>query len=130
MSTVLKIGVTEETLTTIPTPSALQVSLQDIDSADAGRVASGKMVRDRVCGGASAKRKLEIQWPPLKPSDASTILQAISEEFFHVQYPDPYTGSMRTSVFYAGDRIVPMYRFGNGTTDVLWENISVNLIEQ
>lgn len=130
MAAVLKIGTTEATLAAVSSPSSLQVRLQDIDGADAGRVASGKMVRDRVCGGAYAKRKLEIQWPPLNPTEASAILQAISEEFFYVQYPDPYTGSMRTSVFYAGDRIVPMYRFGNGTTDVLWENISVNLIEQ
>lgn len=118
-------------LTALPEPKhkGLTVLLQDIDAATTTRSANGTMLRDRVSGGDTAKRKLEIEWPPLYPTDARTILQAIRDEFFYVRYPDPYTGSERTALFYAGDRSVPMY-WNHPTQGILWENLKVNLIEK
>ena len=102
--------------------------MQDIDSASAGRSANGTMIRDRVAGGASAKRKLEVKWPPVRPAEAAKILQAIGGNFIAIRYPDPYTGSERTGTFYAGDRSVPAYSIWDG--EPLWENISVNFVER
>ncbi len=111
-----------------PAHGGFKVSLQDIDAANSGRSANGTMIRDRVCGGASAKRKLEITWPPMETTDVSTLLQAVKDTYFQVEYPDPYTGERREGTFYAGDRSVPAYWNMNGT--ILWENVAFNLIEK
>ena len=125
---ILKIGTDAQSLIDMPEPYALTVRLQDIDSANSGRSANGTMIRDRIAGGASAKRKLEVEWPPLSPAAIATILQAIDGTFFSVSYPDPRTGGNRVATFYAGDRTAPVLRVWDG--EVLWENLSVNFIEK
>lgn len=127
---IISVGSSGGTLTALPDPSVLTVLLQDIDASTTTRSANGTMLRDRVVGGASAKRKIEIEWPPLSSEKASLILQAIKDEFFYVQYPDPYTGADRTSMFYAGDRSVPMYNYNLHGNGILWQHIKVNLIER
>ena len=125
---ILEIGTDSNTLVAMPDPAELTVKLQDIDSANSGRSANGTMIRDRVAGGAKAKRKVEVEWPPLSTADASMILQAIKSTFFSVKYPDPYTGDWRVGTFYAGDRSAPVARIWDN--EILWNNISVNFIER
>ena len=125
---ILRIGTNASSLVDMPDPSELTVRLQDIDSAGSGRSANGTMIRDRVAGGDGAKRKLEVEWPPVSPTDASKILKAVAAKFFAVEYPDPYTGVKRVGTFYAGDRTAPVCRVWDG--EVLWSNISVNFIER
>lgn len=127
---IISIGATQAALTALPDPKTLTVLLQDIDASTTTRSANGTMLRDRVVGGATAKRKMELKWPPLNSADASMILQAIKDEFFWVRYPDPYTGANRIAEFYAGDRSVPMYHANLRGQGVLWEGLSVNLIER
>lgn len=119
-------------MTPLPPPKhgGFTVRLQDIDASTSGRTADGTMIRDRVVGGANAKRKLEIEWPAMGFAEAKTILQAISDTYFYVFYPDPYKGSYRTGRFYAGDREVPVYMADPDNNKLLWEGIKVNLIEQ
>lgn len=128
----LYIGAAQNTLQAMPEPKkeGLTVNLQDIDAATTTRSADGTMLRDRVVGGATAKRKLEIEWPPMKSLAMSTILQAIKDEFFWVRYPDPYTGAERTAQFYAGDRSAPVYSLALGDKTPLWKGLKVNLIEK
>ncbi len=127
---VLRIGATIETLADMPEPAhgGMKVTLQDIDAAGAGRSANGTMIRDRVCGGATAKRKIELEWPPLTTEDISTLMQAISGTYFWVEYLDPYVGELRTAEFYAGDRTAPVYWIIDGKA--LWQSLSFNLIEK
>lgn len=125
---IIRIGATAATLAAVPDPKELKVSLQDIDSSGAGRSANGTMIRDRVAGGATAKRKIELKWPACDSATASQILTAIKDTFFFVEYPDPYTGALRTAEFYAGDRSVPVYSVWDGLPR--WESISVNIIEK
>lgn len=127
---VLRIGSSPSTLQDVPDPAhgGFTVSLQDIDAANAGRSANGTMIRDRVCGAANAKRKLEIQWPPMNSEQTAALLQAVKDTFFYVEYPDPYTGARRTAQFYAGDRTAPVYWVVGG--EVLWESIRFNLVEK
>lgn len=127
---IIRIGSSAETLKDMPDPAhgGFRVILQDIDAANAGRSANGTMIRDRVCGGAGAKRKLEIQWPPLTNAQISVLLQAVQNAYFFVQYPDPYTGASRVAEFYAGDRSAPVYWVRNG--EPLWESVEFNLIEK
>ena len=128
---ILYAGSSANNLTALPDPKlrGLTVRLQDIDSGSTTRTADGGMIRDRIVGGSTAKRKLEIEWPALKPEAAQTILLAIKDVFFYVKYPDPYTADYRTAQFYAGDRSLPVYGVqSNG--DVLWEGLKVDLIEK
>lgn len=126
----IQIGTMETELTALPCPSKLTVGLMDIDAETTTRSASGKMLRDRVCGGETAKRKLELEWPASETTKVKAILQAIKDEFFYVRYPDPYSGEMRTARFYAGDRSVPMYSYNLYNRGILWEQVKVNLIEE
>lgn len=127
---IISVGDSGSALTALPDPSKLTVLLQDIDAATTTRSANGTMLRDRVVGGAKAKRKIELEWPPLNAEKASMILQAIQAVFFYVKYPDPYTGEDRTAQFYAGDRSVPMYHHNLHGRGILWEGLKVNLIEK
>ncbi len=127
---IISVGTSGSNLTELPDPSVMTVLLQDIDTAGTTRSANGTMLRDRVVGGATAKRKIELEWPPLNADDAKTILQAIQAVFFYVKYPDPYEGTDRTVQFYAGDRSVPMYHYNLHDQGILWEGLKVNLIEK
>ena len=110
----------------IKDPQVLQWDISDLDSEDgSGRNQLGQMFRDRV----AVKRKLTCQWPPLDQSEISAILTAVSGEFFTITYPDAQTGAFRTMTAYVGDRSAPMYMF-QGNDKWLWENLSMNIIEQ
>lgn len=106
------------------TPKKFKVAIQDIDGETA-RNARGELLRDRV----ATKRKLDLEFPALTQTEISTLLNAVSSVFFSVTYQDPILG-MTTKTFYVGDRTTPMMRFGNGTTDLMWEGVSFNLIEK
>lgn len=112
-----------------PAPDSLKVTLQDVDGSSATRSSNGTMIRDRIVGGSGAKRKIELEWKLLKPTECSAILQSISDVFFYVKYPDPYTGDFRTCQMYAGDRSAPVMRITQAGT-ILWESVSFNLIER
>ena len=127
---IIRIGTESGNLTALPDPKSLKVLMQDIDASTTTRSANGTMLRDRIVGGATSKRKLELTWPPMRTENMATILRAIAPEFFWVEYPDPYTGDRRNAQFYAGDRTAPLYHsdlYGSGP---LWEGLTVNLIEK
>ena len=126
----IQVGETEDALTALPCPTKLTVNLMDIDAETTTRSANGTMLRDRICGGATAKRKLELEWPATNGANVQKVLQGIQSEFFYVRYPDPYEGAMRTAHFYAGDRKVPMYSYNLHGDGILWNNYTVNLIEE
>lgn len=107
------------------TPSKFDVSISDIDG-ETTRNANGLLMRDRI----AVKRKIQLEFPPLTQSEISTLLNAVSGTFFTVTYHDPILGAGTTKTFYVGDRNNPMLRYGNGTTDVLWEGLKMNFIEQ
>ena len=110
---ILHIGSHDCNGTDLPIPSTpLSVSLQDIDASTTGRDATATLHRDRLVGGATAKRKLSVTWKCLTPSQMSKLLQAISE-------------------VYAGDRSASEYTMKdpNNPSTVLWESLTVSLIE-
>lgn len=125
----LMIGATADELVQMPSPSEFSISLQDIDASTTTRTADGSMHRDRIVGGADAKRTLKLKFPPMPWEDVSVLLQAIRHEFFWVKYPDPYTGAMRTAEFYAGNRDTGIYNFHLRSDGMLWNNIGCNFIE-
>ena len=109
---------------TVKTPSKFSVTVSDFDG-ETTRNAKGELIRDRI----GVKRKLDCEWPPLTQSEMSTLLNAVSNVFFTVTYLDPMIGST-TKTMYVGDRSAPMYRYGTGGSEVLWENVKMNFIEK
>jgi len=106
------------------TPKTFKVGIQDIDGETA-RNARGELMRDRI----TTKRKIDMDFPPMTQTEMAKILNAVSAVFFSVLYQDPILG-MTTKTFYVGDRTTPMMKFGNGTTELLWESVAFNLIEK
>ena len=107
----------------MPTPKSFNVNISDLDG-ESNRNANGDLMRDRI----ATKRKLEIEYPPLDPSDISLILKAISPVFISVEYPDPQEGRFITKTMYAGDKSSPMYSIINGQPK--WSGLKFNLIEK
>ena len=128
---IISVGaIDSEVLTALPAPMSMSVIVQDIDAATTTRSANGTMLRDRVCGGETAKRKIEMEWAGLDARKVSAILQSIGGEFFKVQYPDTYTGTDRTAIFYVGDRTADMYNYNLHGNGVVWKSLRANFIEQ
>lgn len=109
---------------TIKHPSKMTVTTSDIDG-ETTRNAQGNLIRDRI----AVKRKVELEFPPMTQTEMSTLLNAVSSVFFSVTYLDPKDGIV-TRTMYVGDRTSPMYRYGSGGSNVLWEGLTMNFIEQ
>lgn len=110
---------------TIKHPKSMSVSISDVDSPSTTRNAKGDLIRDRV----NVKRKIELDFPPMKQSDMQTLLTAIQDQFFSVTYLDPQLGII-TRTMYVGDRSAPLYKYGAGGSDILWENVKFNFVER
>ena len=109
--------------TSIKMPTSFSVDIVDLDG-ETKRNARGELVRDRI----AVKRKLELEWQALTMPEISTILKAVQNVFFQVEYPDPMEGKNITKTFYVGDRTAPMLRNHDG--NILWEGLSMNFIEK
>ena len=128
---IISVGaIDSEVLTALPAHFSMSVIVQDIDAATTTRSANGTMLRDRVAGGETAKRKIEMEWAGLDAQKVSQILQSIGDEFFKVRYPDTYTGMDRIAVFYVGDRTAEMYNYNLHGNGVIWKYLRANFIEQ
>jgi len=107
---------------TIPTPSDYKISVMDLSKAE--RNANGNMIIERV----ATKRKLELEYKYLSSNDLSVLLQAISDVFFTVSYPDFVTGSISSGTFYVGDRTAGAIDYQNDI--IRYKDIKFNLIER
>lgn len=117
----LKINNTTE----LPAPTVLQPAIQDLDSeSGTGRNQSGTMFRDRV----AVKRKVHCEWGVLTKEEMSTLLKAISDASFTLEYPDPQEGAMKTITAYVGDRS-PAVCSVISDTNWQWVGLSLDFIE-
>ncbi|MGN0535743.1 MAG: DUF6711 family protein [Eubacterium sp.] len=111
-------------------PATMKVDIQDIDSSESGRNQQGDMMRDRVVGGANAKRKISCTWKGLYQNEISALLKAMDDVSFQITYPDPYVGDMRTATVYVGDRSAPIWRNGcKDNSQIIWESLTANFVE-
>lgn len=127
MGSILKITNTSGSKTTwLPDPSrgGLSVTIQDLDSSSSTRSMAGTLIRDRV----AVKRKISYSAPPLTNEEMSEALNALSDVFVKLEYPDPLTGTRQTITCYCGDRTAPLYSCING--EYKWENFKVDFIER
>ncbi|OSA92554.1 UNVERIFIED_ORG: hypothetical protein B2H93_14440 [Clostridium botulinum] len=107
----------------IAAPKTFQASINDID-AESNRNANGELIRDRI----ATKRKIELEWGPLDDAECSTILKAVKNVFFEVEFPDPIEGKFMIKTMYVGDRTAPMYVFSDGKPK--WSCLKMNFIEK
>jgi hypothetical protein len=120
----LTIKKADGTSVSLPEPTELEVTIQDLDSDKSGRNQNGKLFRDRI----AIKRKLKINFPPLTDSDMHKVLNALTDVFFDITYPDPLTGKNRTMEAYVGDRTAPIMLINNGSA--MWDEMSISLTER
>lgn len=121
---ILSIEKKDGTVISLPSPSKLTWSIQDIDGETTTRNQNGELFRDRV----AVKRKLTCSWGPLLPDKCSLLLSSVTDEFFKITYPDALTGKPRTMTAYVGDKTAPMYSCIEDKP--LWEGLSMNFIER
>lgn len=107
-----------------PKRGGLSISIQDLDASTTGRNQKGQLFRDRV----AVKRKISYSAPPLSKAEMSSLLQAITDQFFTLEYPDPQTGTRKSITVYCGDRTAPMYSCIDGVYK--WEGLTVDFIER
>lgn len=108
----------------VKSPSVLRYNLYDIDG-ESNRNLKGELIRDRI----GTKVKLEVEWNYLTMSEISTILNAVSDVFFNVEYPDAKTGAVITKTFYVGDRTAPLLK-KDSQGNYIWEGLKLSFIEK
>lgn len=106
----------------IATPRTYESTISDLDGEN-NRNANGRLIRDRI----ATKRAMNLEWGPLIQEEMVKILNAVSEVFFTVEFPDPQLGVI-TKEMYVGDRSAPAYSCINGI--VKWSGLKMNFIEK
>ena len=106
----------------IATPKVFEATVSDIDG-ETNRNANGELIRDRV----AVKRKINLEWGTLEQSEMSKILNAVSNVFFTVEFPDPQLGLI-TKTMYVGDRTSPAYSYIDNK--IKWQGLKMNFIER
>lgn len=111
----------------IANPSKMQWDIYDIDSDDTGRtITDVNLYRQRL----GTKRKLTCEWHTMLWDEMSTLLNAVTDTFFQLEYPDAMTGTRRIMTCYVGDRSAPVYYYDLENNEVRWENLTFNFIER
>lgn len=110
-------------------PSAYNVEIDDISNPDAGRTASGTMIKSQLYVNNKAVRAVALSCEWAYPSDADlagllTIFQ--QAEYLYVSYYSPSAADYREKWFYVGNRTTPMYNKPMS----LWTALSLKLISR
>lgn len=82
----------------LPTPTAYEVSREDIDGDGTVRSESARLRRDRIRAGVYV---INVSWENLTLSEATVLTSALSPAEFTVQFFDLTTCSYRSAQFYA-----------------------------
>ena len=106
----------------IATPKTFEVTVSDLDG-ESERNANGQLIRDRI----AVKRKINLEWSPLTQAESSKLLNAVSDVFFTVEFPDPQLGII-SKTMYVGDRTTPAYSYINGV--IKWSGLKMNFVER
>lgn len=104
----------------LPSPTAYDVELSDVDSPDSGRMETGVMNRDRVRGDVA---KIQLGFTALSTKELTTIVTAIQPEEFAVTF---FYGTVKTASMYSGNKQLSLKSVSG--EDCTW-NLSFNLVE-
>ena len=105
-------------------PSEMSVTVSSISGPDAGRDLTGRMYAYKI----GEKYKISLSWWNPTPAQTATILTAVKNEYFWVQFTDPVTNALVTKEFYVGDRTAPIawWQLNNKR----YSKVSFNIIER
>jgi len=109
---------------TMPAPSKLDWSIQDVSIGESGRDDTGYMFKGRV----TSKRKLVLEWAGKDPVTCKAVLEAVQPEYIEVTYFDPLMGETTTKTFYTGDRSTKVKIWSENNK--IFETISFDIIER
>ena len=116
--------------TTLPAPKSVIYSSNKLWSQNTGRLDSGYFVGDLI----AVKKKYEVTFPPLTPTQLSTVRTACNTDFATVVITDvgdddnnPSTETV-TLTAYFGDITVEAYSWHNGIKYAI--NATVSIIER
>lgn len=103
----------------------LKWSRNDVEAANAGRMQTGEMERDRV----AIKYRWDVTCRPLTATEQANILTLINPVFVDVKYTDPLTNSDTSDTYYSNN--IPStfaIRQSNGTE--YWTGLAFPLIQK
>lgn len=106
----------------IKTPSKFQVTIADVYGENLTN-AKGDNIIDRI----GTKRNMSCEWASLTQIECSTLLTAMTNVYFDLEYPDPLLGIVTKNVF-IGSRDMPIYSAINNV--IKWEGLTVNFTER
>jgi hypothetical protein len=118
----LKVGTTE-----LPAPKSVTYTDNKLWSDNTGRLDSGYFVGDLI----GIKRKYEVVWPPLTPTQLSTVRTAVNGQFAEVTITDIGDDDNNTSTTdvtlnaYFGDFSVKAYSWKDGIKYAIDASISI-----
>ena len=111
----------------VKAPSAFSVEIDDISNPDAGRTASGRMIKSQlyVNGKAIRAKAISLEWQNISDADIAGLLTVFhSAEYLYVTYFNPGTNNYKSDWMYIGNRTMPMYN----KPMKLWTALSLKLI--
>lgn len=100
MARYFQVGKTADSLESIPYPTSVKWSYNEISTENSGRSKSGKMNKRVV----AAKRKLECQWYMIDDEVSSLILNKVKEyTYVYLKFMDAFEGKDVVKRFYTDD---------------------------
>lgn len=114
----LKIGTTD-----LPTPKNVTYTQNKLWSQNTGRLDSGYFVGDLI----AIKKKYQVIFPALTPTELATVRAAVNADFATVQITNA-EGGTDTVLAYFGDVTVESYSWHNGINYAI--NAAVSIIER
>lgn len=107
----------------MPAPKKFGIERNKLWSQNSGRLDNGYFVGDLL----GIKRKLIIEWPPLKGTDAQTVITAVSQGFTSITFTNE-AGAEETGDFYFGDGSGEAYSWN--TALLYTTGLNINAIER
>lgn len=111
----------------LPSPSRLQVSVEQIWSEDTGRAQSGANQAKMIGSSLTSKHTYAIEWAMLEYSDYLKISDLLPRGFFYFGIGNPTEPPSNPSKYYRSEISYEIIQVG---TTRYYKNIAVQVIEQ
>ena len=120
--------------TPLPDPQTFQWDLVDLEAENSGGINQlGERFRDVI----DRKVTVNATWGALTDYEISTLLEAIKEDTFILEYPDASRGSRVSAEVYVSSRSAPMYCYtyndpdaqGNNMDSWSWQGLAISFVE-
>ena len=109
--------------TDLPAPKSVTYTQNKLWSQNTGRLDSGYFVGDLI----AIKKKYQVTFPALTPTELATVRAAVNADFATVQITNAEGGTDTVSAYF-GDVTVESYSWHNGINYAI--NAAVSIIER